>query len=65
MRRRRVLSGAGRRRAVLPRSSPTEDAGTGRKTGQDGISVVQPRQYQRDNKSLSHRSVSSVANPSL
>ena len=24
----------------------------GRKTGQDGISVVQPRQYQRDNKSL-------------
>ena len=23
-----------------------------RETGQDGISVVQPRQYQRDNKSL-------------
>jgi len=47
------LSDAGRRWAVLPRSSLTEDAGTGRQEDQpDGISVVQPRQYQQDNKSL-------------
>ena len=53
-----VLSDAGYRWAMLQRSSPTGVAGTGRlgsvdrKTDQDGISIIQPRQYQQDDKSL-------------